>query len=208
MNYCQLVKLSLKQRATNLVYRSVLSNNISSPRAVSKWEALFPDYDFDWKLIFMLSHTAVRDANIQYLQFRYLHRIVGINDFLFRVKIKESPLCTFCNADNETIEHLFWDCPVTKTFWEEICSSCLRDELELDEMTVHFGYLENSKSIINFFLLYAKYFLYSCKQKCSRPNAITFYHKFKFSTEVELYILMKQNQFDLANKYRSAVTFL
>ena len=208
LNSCQLVKISMKQRATNLVYRSVLWKNISSPRAVSKWETLFPDYDFDWKLIFMLPHTAVREANIQYLQFRYLHRIVGTNDFLFRVKIKESPLCTFCNAASETIEHLFWNCPVTKMFWEDICSNCLRDYLELDELTVHFGYLENCKSILNFFLLNAKYFIYSCKQKGSKPSAITFYHKFKFSTEVELHILMKQNQFDIANKYRSAVTVL
>lgn len=46
------------------------------------------------------------------------------------------------------------------------------------------------------------------KKNCLKPDGDTFFFKFKVSTEVELNILMKQKQFDFANKYRSSITFL
>lgn len=48
--------------------------------------------------------------------------IVFTNELLFRLKMIESPLCTFCKREIESIEHLFFYCNVTKTFWEVFCS--------------------------------------------------------------------------------------
>lgn len=59
--------------------------------------------------------------------------------------------------------------------------------MNLNEITVHFGYTEKKKSIINFFIFYAKYFTYSCKQNSTITDATTFYYKFKFSTEADFF---------------------
>ena len=34
----------------------------------------------------------------------------------------DSPLCTFCKREVESIEHLMFHCNVTDTFWEMFCS--------------------------------------------------------------------------------------
>lgn len=51
--------------------------------------------------------------------------IVFTNELLFRLKMIESPLCTFCKQEIESIEHLFFYCNVTKSFWEVFCSILL-----------------------------------------------------------------------------------
>lgn len=124
------------------------------------------------------------------------------------MKINESPMCTFCNSENETLIHLFWHCPIVKKFWEDIWSNCLKDVRDIDELSVHFGNFENENNIINFFIFHAKNFIYCCKQKDLIPDAMTFCYKIKFIVEVEVTILKKQNNMHMLNKYISFFTFL
>ena len=35
-------------------------------------------------------------------------------------KIKNSDLCCYCNLEPETIEHLFWICPIINAFWKRV----------------------------------------------------------------------------------------
>ena len=39
--------------------------------------------------------------------------------FLNICKINDN-LCYFCNYEIETLEHLFWLCPVTNNFWRDV----------------------------------------------------------------------------------------
>ena len=43
-------------------------------------------------------------------QFKTLHRIIATNDFLNKVDIVDNNLCTFCDLEIETLEHLFYHC--------------------------------------------------------------------------------------------------
>ena len=46
-----------------------------------------------------------------------LNNIVFTNEKLIRVKMIDSPLCTFCKQEIESIEHLFFYYDVTMIFW-------------------------------------------------------------------------------------------
>jgi hypothetical protein len=37
---------------------------------------------------------------------------------LFKIRVKDSKSCSFCNVEDETIEHLFFDCPYQ--FWRVV----------------------------------------------------------------------------------------
>ena len=39
----------------------------------------------------------------------------------------ESDLCTFCNEEVETIDHIFWECPDVTSFWKQF-QSFIRDK--------------------------------------------------------------------------------
>lgn len=103
-------------------------------------------------------------------QYKILHRFLGTNSLLYKCKLKETHLCSFCNETKETILHLFWECPVVKNFWIEIrelfknrCNVILpntADQIILGS--------EISDISINFFIVLIKYYIYSCK--CTGTN--------------------------------------
>ena len=53
-------------------------------------------------------------------QFRFLHRILPTNLFLTKIDIKQDPNCSFCTIHPENLIHLFWNCTIVATFWENL----------------------------------------------------------------------------------------
>jgi hypothetical protein len=47
---------------------------------------------------------------------------IGTNTFLYKIKVKDNVFCTFCQEDEETIEHLFWNYEIVQAFIDEIDS--------------------------------------------------------------------------------------
>lgn len=189
-NEQRLTKAISLPKITKYVYNYLVKEKSQVPKAIFKWQDI--DYKvYDWNQIFMLPYIAVRDTKLHYFQFRFLQRILGVNNFLYRIKIKESSLCTFCHEVNETLEHLFWECDYVKLFWSEICNLCLKSTFEIDFNYIKFGKFEDAKHPINFFILHGKYYIFNCKLNNNIPDAIAFSYKFKYYLNVEYYILSK-----------------
>ena len=41
------------------------------------------------------------------------------NSFLHKIGLANSPLCTFCKQESESLEHLLIICSCTKSFWSD-----------------------------------------------------------------------------------------
>ena len=48
----------------------------------------------------------------------------------------DSPLCTFCKREVESIEHSVFHCNVTDTFWETFCSWLRECEVTLQSFAI------------------------------------------------------------------------
>ena len=48
----------------------------------------------------------------------------------------ESPSCTFCKRETESLEHLFFNCYVTKFFWEAFCSWLIECSIAFQPLTM------------------------------------------------------------------------
>ena len=92
------------------------------PTAQKKFQEKFPQLQADWKEIYSLPFTVSIETKICEFQYKLLNNIVFTNEKLFRLKLTESPLCAFCNRETESVEHIFFYCDVTMTFWEALCS--------------------------------------------------------------------------------------
>ena len=55
-----------------------------------------------------------------YLHYRIINRIITTNKFLNTIQLSDDSMCTFCERDTETIIHLFWQCPVTQAFIQDV----------------------------------------------------------------------------------------
>ena len=88
---------------------------------IDKWETLLtiPDDHLFWNKIFILTKQCNQDVWMQMFQYKTLHRILATNKKLFQYKIIDSPLCSYCGMEEETI-HLFCECDLATSIWHEI----------------------------------------------------------------------------------------
>ena len=48
--------------------------------------------------------------------------ILGTGQYQFKTKVLDNPTCGYCNAPEETIEHLFCECAPIISFWNDLRS--------------------------------------------------------------------------------------
>ena len=121
--------------------------------------------------------------------------------------ITESHNCSFCNAEKDSIEHIFWRCNHIRTFWntfeEKIREKCpTASNLSLTENIVLFGTDRefHSDSIFDFILLLAKHYIYQCKAEKHAPLFSVFSKCLKTRYAMEKHIAkvnMESERFEL-----------
>ena len=57
-----------------------------------------------------------------WFQYKIIHKLLGVPQYLYYVKKLENAICNFCNDDDEGTVHLFILCKMTKQFWNNIKS--------------------------------------------------------------------------------------
>ena len=143
---------------------------------------------------------------IRYFQFKIIHRILGVNKYLKTVNISETNLCSLCNKSEETIEHLFWDCLVTRGFIADLTHFILEDKVTLSKNDFLFGLQGNVGVRFNFIILYAKYYIFSSKCKDGALSLNSFKSMLNFYRSVEHYIYVKNNKFiSFDNRWKNII---
>ena len=126
------------------MYNVLINEKKSQFRAKVKWiEENDPPYEeTDWYKIFELPFKITRDSKLQWLQFQTLHRILPTNYYLHKLKLIESPNCSFCGENPETIDHLFVECYEVKKLWRAVEDLFLRQyriPITFDRQNIIFG---------------------------------------------------------------------
>ena len=92
---------------------------------MGKWANKF-DLGVDMcKKIFRLPFIIRKISKLQWFQTRINHRILGTNRSLSKMKITQSPLCSFCKETDETIGLLFWECDHVQSLLQSIDNYCM-----------------------------------------------------------------------------------
>lgn len=112
--YLNISKLKVKQISSLL--RSCDITNF--PKGEIHWKNKFPTLNFvnRWKNVYK-SPKVFLEADID---FKILHNILFTNDKLYDFGMHDSPLCVFCEHENETICHLFIDCTYVNMLWKQL----------------------------------------------------------------------------------------
>ena len=166
--------VDLEKCKCNEFYWHILNLNIKTPRAVYQWQKIFQplenvDSDF-WKSIYKMPFKTVRDTQIQSFQFRIIHRTIACNEWLNNLTIKSTNKCNFCEH-KDSIIHFFINCEKTNQFWKTWALWWKRltgFDITIDNCILEciiFGFPGSSQNIklINYCILYAKYFIYKNK---------------------------------------------
>ena len=89
------------------LYWEVIKKTEKPSTSIFEYEHLFPSHGSPWKDIFQIPRSFSLDSKIRKLQYKVLNRMLYANKPLFKMGIVDSPLCSFCQASEESLEHEF-----------------------------------------------------------------------------------------------------
>ena len=62
--------------------------------------------DTDWEEIHTRNFKRSIDTRLRSFYFKIFHKAIAFNDFLFKINLKDSPNCAFCDEVPESIIHI------------------------------------------------------------------------------------------------------
>ena len=163
---CRLPNLSRK------IYQCLNGDIMLIHTKMVKWnQELGTEWDlFEFgKLIGMVrrftNYTKIRD-----FQYRFLQRAIITNIQLLRWKVIDSDLCTICGKEQETIQHLFYNCEVITKLWEMFRNYYQLEyntQVCINWLSIVTGYVTEPKGhVINAISVYLKQFIY--RHRCQK----------------------------------------
>ena len=101
--------ICLDKAISKNIYKEVRSKVEIIPTAQLKYSGKY-NYRLDWKEIYRIPYRVTVDSRSREFQFKVLHRYSATNKFLHKIGLVPSFLCTFCERESESIEHLLIEC--------------------------------------------------------------------------------------------------
>ena len=186
----------------NLKIREALENDEILPTATFKWNRIFPN--LNWKTIFIKCFKTTIDTQLQWFQARIIHRILPTRRYLNMCKIVNSPQCLFCLNNEETLIHLFWECNVVKKFWQDLenmlrnkCINSARFSFSLELVIFGTSSFIKTDKVIEFIILFAKFYIYKCRFQDSTPNHLTYMINLKHRYLTEKLLAIRCNKYSI-----------
>ena len=131
-------------------------------------------------------------------QYRLLQRALITNVQLYKWKIVESPLCSFCGEYDETTIHMLWECKEVYPLWQRVVQF-IKDnyglDVNIDLQKIIFNRIHPKiGSIANLICVITKQYIY--KQRCCRNTInLSTLKSVIFNVEnIEKYIACKNNR--------------
>ena len=60
------------------------------------------------------------DSSLRSFQYKILSNTLYLNERLFKFNIVDSPLCSLCKQENESVIHLFAICSEARSLWDQL----------------------------------------------------------------------------------------
>lgn len=185
-------------KMTSIVYDKIVSDKKALIKVNERWNLkLRTNTEYDTFLqSFENIYKLTSSTKIRNFQFRFLHRIVFCSNKLFRWKVVDSPRCTFCDNDIETLEHLYFYCVVTKRFWEmfQAWFEALTDT-EVDILPQTITYCNHEDDLYNTLLLLAKQYIFRTRCLDKTLNVYNFKDYVMEIIQIERYQAFKNKKF-------------
>ena len=159
----------LKQKKGSQAMYHILNQNKDIPTGKLTWNKAYNFTDEDWAKIYALPFETTKHSAVRWFQISINHKILVTNKILHNMKVRNDALCYYCHSCDESINHLFWSCDRIQTFIKKVTGwlNAYGIDCSPTEKWFIFGW-ERGKTeskILNFILLYTKYYIY-----CTRCN--------------------------------------
>ena len=157
------IQLLLKSKKGSKDIYDTLNVNSSTPTSKIKWNLKYNFNEQTWKNIYKFPFQKHISTTLQWFQCRINHRIISHKQFLYRIKIKDSPLCSYC-TEEETITHMLWSCPKTQDILNELKTWLFSSNpIHISEETFIFNIGQKLTQVQLSIILETKFYIFSTK---------------------------------------------
>ena len=165
--------LRSSQKVARKVYEILIDNDQALNKYANRWgeQGIIFEYEQYCKCFANL-HKQTKIP--KYVNFQYLLLLdkIRTNEILYEWKIVESPLCTFCSLENESLKHMLYDCIYVSdiiNYLAELIES--QDGERLSYISLIFNdYGINNYNIVNFVSIFIKQYIYRCRYGRKKPS--------------------------------------
>lgn len=70
--------------------------------------------------VFKVCFRTSTKSDVQWLQYKILHKIFPVNYYLQKIKVTENKTCAFCESESETILHVLFMCTKVVNIWNDL----------------------------------------------------------------------------------------
>ena len=164
------------------IYETFITNS-DIPTCQAKWNLYFENFDINWHYIYSYVFHCTKDSYIQWFQTRIIHRILATNSLLFKMKIVDDKMCTFCKCQEETLTHLFWECSKIQSLFEY-----LKDNIQnFDNFFCCKSFILGSETNdykYDILFLELKRYIYLTRRKNILPSIVGFKRSLKLAWDI------------------------
>ena len=104
------------------VYYTIL-NEIIPKQAISSltyWSNYYNINLKEWDTIYEYCHMNIFDTYTQSFLYKFSHRILPTKCKLYKMNITDNSSCNFCSHASDSLEHIYYECHITQTFYKQI----------------------------------------------------------------------------------------
>ncbi len=137
-----------------------------------KYNAMFGITEEQWESYYKLYMKLNVSNKAKENQYKIVHDYVATNKLLYKMNVRDSARCNFCNLYTQDTCHLFYECLEVRNFWFRLQEWVYQEYNESLSMAVEdilFGNV-NASELENRILLYAKLYIFKSKYKDSIPS--------------------------------------
>ena len=142
-------------------------------------------FEGKWNFIFRMCFKTLQNNSLVWFWLKIIYRILGTNQYLHKIGLSDSRLCSRCNTTSESILHLLTQCNESRTFWissENFIYEKVKFRIKFNDFNIIHGYLfidQNNIPLNTLIITAKKYIIDSVKSKI-RSHIIVFRHKFRY----------------------------
>ena len=151
-----------------------------------------------------------KSTYLLYLHYKIITRTVTTKKFLHIIKISDSNTCTFCSSAIETICHLFWECPVTQTFIQNISreiANKYRISFQYNKRSWFF--LNDTDELQTLLITLTKAVIYKAWNNDEKPSLSHMMNSLRSEVQKEMYVSREKNKEEVfENKWKTLKNIL
>ena len=178
-----------------IICKEIIDDTREAPSSEAKLSELFQIENGAWENIYRLPFVVTIESKLRSFQFKINHNIFFTNEKLLKVGIQRTSLCTFCEAETETLSHLFGDCKFVIPLWNEL-NDLLDHKFSLKDMI--FGLYEyigfRSYYIHSHAGIILKYYVHICRLNKIKPSVNNFKKRLAYNEFLERKIAKKNGK--------------